>query len=63
MLKMYTNVVCWIRIVVRTRPKVKLKLEFSKKQRLLNSPYYLIVELWNQMGVDVQMERKLYMIF
>ena len=35
-------------VVLRTRAKVKLKLEFIIKQRVLKSPYYLLVKLWNQ---------------
>ena len=42
-------------VVLRTRGKVKLKLEFTIKQRVLKSPYYLLVKLWNQLDVEGQM--------
>ena len=41
-------------MVLRGRHKVKMKLAFSNKGRVLKSPYYLAVHLWNQLEVDVQ---------
>ena len=41
-------------MVLRRRHKVKMKLAFSNKGRVLKSPYYLAVHLWNQLEVDVQ---------
>ena len=56
-------------MVLRGRHKVKMKLAFSNKGRVLKSPYYLAVHLWNQLEVDVQMSickkdfrQKLYFI-
>ena len=42
-------------MVLCGRHKVKIKLAFSNKGRVLKSPYYLAVHLWNQLEVDVQM--------
>ena len=41
-------------MVLCGRHKVKMKLAFSNKGRVLRSPYYLIVHLWNQLEADVQ---------
>ena len=35
-------------IELRTRPKVKMKLHNTKKERVLRSPYYLANKLWDQ---------------
>ena len=32
---------------LRTRPKVKMKLRNTKKERVLHSPYYLANKLWD----------------
>ena len=41
-------------MVLRGRHKVKMKLAFSNKRRVLKSPYYLAVNLWDQLEIDVQ---------
>ena len=39
---------------LRAHPKVKMKVPFTKKNRVLNSPYYLCVRIWDQLPVDIQ---------
>ena len=39
---------------LRTRPKVKMKLRNTKKERVLHSPYYLANKLWDQLDHVVQ---------
>ena len=41
-------------VVLRDRHKVKMKLPYSNKDRVLKSPYYISVNLWNQLDSDVQ---------
>ena len=38
----------------RGRHKVKMKLPHSLKERVLRSPYYLAVDVWNQPNENVQ---------
>ena len=39
---------------LRTRPKVKMKLHNTKKERVLRCPYYLANKLWDQLDHVVQ---------
>ena len=39
---------------LRTRPKVKMKLHTTKKERVLRSPFYLANKLWDQLDHGVQ---------
>ena len=39
---------------LRKRHKVKMKLLHSLKERVLRSPYYLAVDVWNQLDENVQ---------
>ena len=41
-------------IMLRTGPKVKLKLPFTAKDRVIKSSYYLVVCLWNKLDADLQ---------
>ena len=47
-------------VVLRTRPKEKLKTAYTNKQRVLKSSYYLVSLLWNQLDVDIQMSENYY---
>ena len=42
------------KIELRNRPKVKMKLKFTKKERVLRSPYYMCNKLWEQLDCNVQ---------
>ena len=42
------------KVELRARPKVKMKITFSKKERVLRSPYYLCNKLWDQLDHTVQ---------
>ena len=40
--------------ILRTAPKVKMKIDFTNKERVRNSPYYLCNRLWNGLYSEVQ---------
>ena len=42
------------KIELRTRPKVKMKTVFTKKERVFKSPYYLCNKLWDQLTFVIQ---------
>ena len=44
-------------IMLRGRDKVKMKLAYSNKERVLKSRYYLAVNLWNQLDETVQLSQ------
>ena len=35
------------KVELRARPKVKMKVAFTRKERVLKSPYYLCNKLWD----------------
>ena len=37
------------KVELRARPKVKMKIAFTKKERVLKSPHYLCNTLWDQL--------------
>ena len=39
---------------LRAKPKVKMKVSFTKKERVLRSPYYATNRLWDQLDHTVQ---------
>ena len=41
-------------MVLRGRHRVKMKFGFSNNGRVLKSPFYLAVHLWNQSVTDLQ---------
>ena len=41
--------------MLQTNNKIKLKLDFTNKEGLLKSPYYLMNKLWNKLNVNMQM--------
>ena len=42
------------KVELRARPKVKMKVAFTRKERVLKSPYYLCNKLWDQLDHTVQ---------
>ena len=45
--------------VLRTGPKVKMKLAFIDKDRVYKSPYYLCNQLWNKLDSKIQLSTSL----
>ena len=43
--------------VLRTAPKVKMKVCFTDKERVRKSPYYLCNRLWDKLEADVQLSQ------
>ena len=41
--------------VLRTAPKVKMKTEFTDKERVRRSPYYICNRLWDQLDSETQL--------
>ena len=41
--------------ILRTCPKVKMKVEYTDKERVRKSPYYLCNQLWDKLEADVQL--------
>ena len=42
-------------ILLRTGPKVKMKLAFTDKERVRRSPYYMCSRLWDKLDSTVQL--------
>ena len=42
-------------MLLHTGPKVKMKIAFTNKERVLRSPYYLCNKLWDKLDSNVQM--------
>ena len=40
--------------ILRTAPKVKMKLEFIDKERVKRSPYYVGNQLWDKLDITTQ---------
>ena len=47
-------------IVLRTGPKVKMKVEFTNKQRVQSSPYHMCVKLWDKLDMATQLSNNIY---
>ena len=45
--------------ILRTHPKVKMKVDFTDKERVRRSPYYLGNQLWDKLDVNVQLSKNL----
>ena len=41
-------------VVLRTAPKVKMKIDFTDKERVRRSPYYVCNQLWDKLDSSVQ---------
>ena len=44
-------------ILLRTGPKVKMKIAFTNKERVLRSPFYLCNKLWDKLDSTVQLAK------
>ena len=45
---------------LRTGPKVKMKIEFTDKKRVLRSPFYKRNTLWDRLDSDIQLADNMY---
>ena len=45
--------------MLRTGPKVKMKIAFTDKERVLHSPYYKCNRLWEQLSSDIQLSENI----
>ena len=43
-----------------TEPNFKMKVDFTDKQRMYKSPYYLCNQLWDKLCVSTQLSRDVY---
>ena len=41
-------------ILLRTGPKVKMKIDFTDRERVLRSPYYVCNRLWDKLDNEIQ---------
>ena len=41
-------------MILRTAPKVKMKIEFTDKERVRRSPYYIFNSLWDKLDSQTQ---------
>ena len=46
--------------VLRTAPKVKMKMEFTDQERVLRSPYYACNRLWEKLDSDTQASSNIF---
>ena len=46
--------------VLRTAPKVKMKIAFTDKERVMRSPYYVCNQLWDKLDVITQSSKNMY---
>ena len=47
-------------MMLRTAPKVKMKIQFTDKERVRRSPYYLCHQLWDNIDSQVQTAINMY---
>ena len=45
---------CGPEMLLRTGPKVKMKIAFTNKERVLRSPYYTCNRLWEKLDSTIQ---------
>ena len=45
--------------VLRTAPKVKMKIEFTDKERVRSSPYYTCNQLWDKLDSEIQSSKNI----
>ena len=58
MLKDVNNVECHQpEMMLCTRPKVKMKIAFTNKERVLRNPFYLCNTLWDKSESKVQLAK------
>ena len=46
--------------LLRTGPKVKMKIAFTDKERVLRSPYYKCNRLMDQLSTDIQTTENIF---
>ena len=46
--------------LLRTSPKVKMKIPFTDKERVLRSPYYKCNTLWDRLSSDIQLSENMF---
>ena len=51
---------CRPEVVLRTAPKVKMKIDFTDKERVRRSPYYLGNQLWDKLDSSVQTSANIF---
>ena len=44
-------------MLLRTGPKVKMKLDFTDRERVLRSPYYVCNRLWDKLDYTIQLSK------
>ena len=44
-------------MLLQTGPKVKMKIAFTNKERVLRSPFYLCNKLWDKLDSKVQLAK------
>ena len=47
-------------IMLRTGAKIKIKVEFTDKQRVYRSPYYLCTQLWDKLEESIQVSNSIF---
>ena len=47
-------------VVLRTAPKVKMKVDFTDKERVRRSPYYVCNQLWDKLESSVQRSNNVF---
>ena len=45
---------------LRTGPKVKMKSSFTDKERVLRSPYYKCIRLWDKLDSHIQLSENIF---
>ena len=45
---------------LRTGPKVKMKIAFTDKDRVLRSPYYKCNSLWDKLSSEIQLSGNIF---
>ena len=45
---------------LRTGPKVKMKIAFTDKERVLRSPFYKCNRLWDKLSSDIQLSDNIF---
>ena len=47
-------------MALRTAPKVKMKLDFTDKERVRRNPYYLCNRLWDELDSETQLSENMF---
>ena len=47
-------------VVLRTAPKVKMKVDFTDKEKVCRSPYYLCNQVWDKLDSSVQCSKNIF---